>query len=296
MDASIKPEASAQLPQLTNRHRLLLQAIDRGDSYEEMWPVVCEMATELQSTEKPRLRLANLQTAFAQDESSGWPLKTLFHTIPRRLLRSVVLNTVALDLHDEHSPNWQDAYRPKSAGTYAVGLAVRDRGGKFLTLRETRALLDLLDQYEQAVRYMKAYRDDDVYGESQIPAGVMELIKTARAIDERFLEARHHWEEGDPLQMPRYASSAADPTMHIQALRAMLESRMLLPFDVDPDEPQIASPLYVGCGKAMEGRSLAHNPESSSGGHSSKILQLTQACMAYAGLLPVTVTVAVVRG
>ncbi|KAK8127157.1 uncharacterized protein PG998_002916 [Apiospora kogelbergensis] len=293
MDPAIAP---GQIPGLSTQQATLVGAIDDGATYEELWDLVCANAEGF--TDVGALRLRNVRAAFAEDQDKRATLKTLFFSIPRRLLRSVVLNTVALDLHDRQSPNWDHAYEPRSAGTYAVGLTVKGRRGRFLTPGELRTVLNKLEKYEQAVRFLQSHVVlEDAFGNSQIPPDVLDAIETAREVDERFLtDLGKRWTQGEPLSMPRYASSSSKkPEAHIASLRAMLRRRLLSSSDAHADERLIASPVYVGCGKAMETRVIEHDPRSTGGGGSSKILRLTQACMACCGFSPDTVPVGVVR-
>lgn len=271
----MRPQRSAQLPSLDDAQARLVRAIDDGASFHDMWALACEMAAAQSN---------HVRRAFAEDAARESPMQILFHTMSRPFLRSLVLGTVAHDLHEDHSAHWRQTYPMRHAGSYAVGLVVQDRGA-FLTKAETRQLVQRLRQYAAAVEYMDARRADDAYGNSQVTDAEREVLETVMAIDNRYLKAHQQWEEGDPFRMPRFAGSRQqDPAGHIRQLVAMFERRVLA--DGPDHVAQLSSPLYVGCAGNLAARTPHHDQRASGG---VKLLHLTQSCMAYCGFSPRTV-------
>ncbi|KAK4460676.1 hypothetical protein QBC42DRAFT_288332 [Cladorrhinum samala] len=73
----------------------------------------------------------------------------LFHAIPRDVLESMVLGTVAYDVAKDNV----NGYDSNGSGVYVLGISISGRDGEFLNIREYATLL------QNMKRYLKGCRD-----------------------------------------------------------------------------------------------------------------------------------------
>lgn len=291
MDSSIEPTVSAIMPHLSAEDMAIVRAIDEGRSYDILFWLLVDKVERLRDTEEvaPSQKIIE---AFNEDPNRGAPLRRLFMSIPRRLLRSLALGTLAYDLWDEDSPNHHHHY-PLSGGpgTYAVGVWCHGRQGRFLSGGEVEALRLVLTRYGQAVTIWHE-RKNAYGGTSQLTWAQRNDYAEAMAVDGQ------DWDGvDDTLPRPLYAAGDEDAPpyrarLHVNRLRDALASRR--PFGAS-NVWQIASPLQVGCSVNMAGRVVAHDPRSSMHSSSVMLRLLTSAMRRLPGVEPRTVVIPVIK-
>ncbi|KAK6077420.1 hypothetical protein SCUP515_04948 [Seiridium cupressi] len=175
MEASTEaPERTAQQPFLPEEEDLLRNKIDQDASFEEIFDHFWKKSVMIDSV----LRAI---------ECNKRVLKTLFHTLHRSTLRSVLLKRIAYDFWDADSDNWVGLHKDTDAGAYVTSIHIRGRGGKFLTLEEVQALILHMTNYADAV---DAFEQDDLADlyvpYSQEKPRTRALLDKAMAIDDQY--------------------------------------------------------------------------------------------------------------
>lgn len=164
-----------------------------------------------------------------------WYKFVVYLAIPRQMLESIVLGTVAWDYHPDRGGRARNEYTQRSGmGIYVIGLSVKDRGGAWLTARELQSLVSDLKTYLLA--YDSWSVDEEWEVGSDRALGLREFVTD---IDDQYGLHR-----GDG---PRFVTSAAERE-GMQDLVRGLERRLegSLRHDPEGSAPLIQSPLYVG--------------------------------------------------
>ncbi|KAI1775551.1 hypothetical protein F4818DRAFT_416845 [Hypoxylon cercidicola] len=89
----------------------------------------------------------------------------LLHSIPRPVLRSIVMRMVAHDFWERDSENRKLLYDAEGPGAYIATVSVVGRNGCGWSIMENRQIVECLEMYARAIELKE--RDDDHYGGSQ---------------------------------------------------------------------------------------------------------------------------------
>lgn len=216
-----------------------------------------------------------------EDKPKIW---RIFHTIPRGMLQSLVLGTVAYDF--SRKADRPETYQELSGwGVYVVSVGVAGREGAWLTARE---LLRLVRHLQTYLRAFEAYH---AHGGAPRDVEELRLQDFAATIDNtwgrheskcpRFVDKEERlpgWRLfADQLQARANASLAIDPTGHTRLIQA---------------------PLYVGCSTQMEVRCEKYDPARGNATalkSVSKSYGLLMSLMSYMNRPPVHVCKCVLR-
>lgn len=166
----------------------------------------------------------------------------LFHTIPRRVLESLMLGTVAFDCSRTQNP--LTGLQEDGPGVYVLGLSIAGRHGQFLNAMEMTVLVHNLELYMQGCKVLL----DPLHvvtAANQAAVGFMSLVDSAYGTampgaprficdDENQKAAKHLLAS---FCARRDAMQIAGPTETVYAIQ---------------------SPLYVGCGKDVGKRIAAY--------------------------------------
>ncbi|GAB1316793.1 hypothetical protein MFIFM68171_07003 [Madurella fahalii] len=177
----------------------------------------------------------------------------LFHSIPRNVLESIVLGTIAYDDCRTSGNGRVTGLSGDGPGVYVLGLSIAGRQGEFISAKELRLLLDNLDTY------ILGYK----FSSSQSSGPQKPPDKAARAAD---LVAKVDSAYGAPPTpgKPRFICDDANLEA-AQCLYKWLNRTYLSLRQRDPtgEIRMIQSPLYVGCGRNVTNRitdyELCHN-------------------------------------
>ncbi|KAK4456902.1 hypothetical protein QBC42DRAFT_256854 [Cladorrhinum samala] len=198
-------------------------------------------------------------------ESYTWEL---FHCIPRSVLQSVVLGTVAYD-NSRPGADALKGYFSNGSGIYVIGVSVADRSGKFLNRKEYRVLVSNLTTYIKEA-------STSLHNKQQPPSVLIQ--KTDRM----------YGEPADPSK-PRFTPDAGGLDNARRLLRSVKERYdALKSLDPSGDVYSIQSPLYVGCSKSVSDRLKDYTIHQNKGslGTANKMLGLLVSLMGYQGLKP----------
>ncbi|KAI1395210.1 hypothetical protein F4819DRAFT_505858 [Hypoxylon fuscum] len=309
--AKFPPESSPELPMINMWQENLVNQIDNGDTYEEMYPTIVEMATHLdvQSFEN-QMKLNKVLDAFTDDESSI-QMKLLLHTIPRPVLRSIVMRMAAHDFWERDSENRQLLYDKEGPGAYLLTVSVLGRDGCTWSNAENQILIGHLQAYQTAIDAVEAKDIDPSVGDDEWTADEVEAYRIATEIDNALVrrdqdEASQHDEASQPSdsfgtedsastapshvgetrEMPRFASSSAsNKSRFVSKLITMLQMRHGPLDSVDVICKQSLS--MVGNEDDMEKRWQNHHMiGTASLTNSNKLWALTASCLKYMHLEP----------
>ncbi|KAL2120080.1 hypothetical protein VTJ04DRAFT_4106 [Mycothermus thermophilus] len=139
----------AQVPLISGIQLDLLKAIKDGGSY---WAISCmfpRLAQELRSIGMNAS--ADLFAGMGSIQRNGGPMD-LFHSVPRDLLASVILGTIAYDTHPQRPQGQRlEGLEDDGPGIYALGISINGRDGAFLTLPELKQLIEDVETYHSGV-------------------------------------------------------------------------------------------------------------------------------------------------
>lgn len=215
-----------------------------------------------------------------------WQRFILFLAIPRQMLESIVLGTVAWDYHPSRGAR-RDQYGEHSGfGIYAIGLSVSGRYGAWMTATELEVLIRNLE------RYMEGYDAWKDNGQAWAPGDVV-LQEFVASIDSKYGLHKD--------KAPRFVSSTSGKEGMEDLVRS-LKRRVEGSLRCDPTgtTPLIQSPLYVGLSTELRNRLLDHRIDIGGNGtlkRSNKAYGLMLSLMKYHGsdVRPRTTGVCVLR-
>ncbi|OTB09771.1 hypothetical protein K445DRAFT_28281 [Daldinia sp. EC12] len=258
------PGPDARVPLLSGRRLEMFKALVEHDNYYELSLMFPTLADDLQRSETDLGVSSHASMQIRRDRTNRRAMCILLHTIPRELLRSLILGTVAFD---QLKPTGKPVhYAADGPGAYVAAMAIEGRNGKWLSRDEIRELIHkLLNDPEHAELDAFTRDIDTQYGgrDSEKPNGM------------RFI-------------------SDNDAATKVELFVKSLEKRC------DPSLPgtdqvyQISSPLYVGCSKNMKDRAVEYQPNTGLK-MADKLWGLVCCTLAYMGKHPTIVVVPVIR-
>lgn len=266
-------DEAAQLPQylLSQFAEKKVTADDGGISLEDVG-----------KTKKYKTRTEKyLRTAMDTD----WRNFVTFLSIPRPMLESIILGTVAWD-HDSKRGSDRGFYKQAQRfGIYVIGLAVRDRQGAWLTALETTTLVT------NATKYLEAY---DMWAENEAwptTDAAQELKDFVAKVDNQLGLHEH--------DTSRFVTSA-DDRIAMNDLVAGLKERVERSLELDPagNLPMIQTPLYVGMSDELSKRLPKHDSTMSANSilaSSNKPCAFVMSLMKLQGREPLPKAVCVLR-
>lgn len=310
MDKAIQPIESAAMPLLPELTRRMIIGLDQNKSFGDLYKIFREMVTlKLQSAD------GQLRNALLKLQENDKECLCIFHAISRRILRSLLMGRLAMDLWQSESGahnrvnNWHHTYAPTGPGTYALAVYVRGRQGKWLSINEIRDLVKVLREYDSACKLYDTHSHGDAsYTDKRLNHEQRSFMTRAMSIDNHFSSTE--FELAGPgsasqassiptgrgtglyledYEMPRFAPTDDNS---INDLCNMLRRRC---GDFDPNVWQESGPVQIGCTGDLHKRLPAHNPRTSSLVGSSKNLGLLASAMAELGYDPAVVAVPILR-
>ncbi|KAI1410070.1 hypothetical protein F5Y13DRAFT_202695 [Hypoxylon sp. FL1857] len=284
----IQPQLSPEIPILGRYAKRIVEGIDNNSAFDDLFAIVRDMAKEMRNQQ---LIPINKVTMLFEDSGTKEydQLRTLFHTLHPKMLRSLVLGMVPHDLSDKDSPNWRIVYDPSGSGTYLAGISIGGRNGAFLTCKEIDMVIQHMGDYKRGCEVWLSNKD--AYGLSQATPEQQEYLKKALIIDNHIITKNKQWDDGDDYRQP-ICISGKDGTRNIDELMAMLRRRVNPNFD--PDVPQLSSPAYVGCSHMVSKRMINHNPDFSNLLSSSNVWRLLIECIRHIGLRAIVHTIPII--
>ncbi|KAI0114296.1 hypothetical protein GGR51DRAFT_503808 [Nemania sp. FL0031] len=263
---------TAESPVMPNEVSRLVAMLDKGDTIEMVF-------MELSKTH-----------LFDCIEDKRWltdyldNMINLLHSMSRPLLRCILTGNLGPDLYDKHmfgKNNWEYVLDINGPGSYAMFSFIRDRKGKWLCVREIKALISLLGDYRDAIEACDSLRQDDVYGDSQLDDVQKKVVAKAMEIDDAERTNKQELTLKDVDQFsPRFESSSKG-SCYISDMIKMLERRCLP--GVDEEVWQCQSPLLVGNAGNMGKRTPDHFPNNSLS-KTAKLWGLMLSCFSVMGL------------
>ncbi|KAI1494042.1 hypothetical protein F5X96DRAFT_618833 [Biscogniauxia mediterranea] len=288
----LAPVASAETPVVSALSKTLVEAIDRGEPYEVLFVIVEKMAREFRRFDN-QIKVRKVLQSFEEDKDTGQPLKTLFLTIPRPMLRKVALRTVAYELSDPNSPDWEAIYEAPGPGAYFASFSIKDRQGAGLNALEYRSAAAQLEKYRAACATWVGKNLDDNYDQSQLSQSEQEALTLAMKIDNQYLEENEEWTENQHFRKPRFYDKTGGTIKNFAHVIDMLERRGNT--DFDHSIFQFSSPCYVGCLKDASESMVKHSPDSSSLRESANVWGAFLSCLAHMEFRPRVCQVPVVK-
>ncbi|KAH9890728.1 hypothetical protein F4778DRAFT_796227 [Xylariomycetidae sp. FL2044] len=287
MDGSepVKPVVCPAIPMLCAGQIQLVNQIDNGKNFREMFQTVKDMALSLDEATS-MVSLHTIKDAFS-NESDLEEMEVLLHTVPRKVLRSTAMQTLSYDFWERGTPKRKEwLYDAEGPGAYICSLYIEGRQGKSWTQKENRDLMRTLGSYARAVESWDKVNcslgSDTAWGTSQFEdAHDVELAVT---IDNMTRGENGQKDVEEAISTPlRFASSGENPAQHIRELISTLKLRGR-PHG-DPEDDCLQSFCMVGCSKEVVKRTQDHRLIGSMG-NSAKLWALMVSCLRYNGLDP----------
>lgn len=311
------PKPTAEVPLLDGLRLEWTQSLLRGESYYEMQGLIREMGEEaarlpqylVSKFDRSKRAEDNESDEYEPDDSPSSSdgedepvayqtrterfLKTAmdrpqnfttFQCIPRDMLKSLALGTVAYDYYPRGSQAPRDGYKiPKKGGygIYVFGLAVKDRQGKWLTATELKVLIRDLERYVAAYEYWS--NNDNSWSRSRRSRDLRGFVNDVDNQIGKYDESS-----------PRYITSE-DAKDSMMALISSLQRRVDESLKLDPtgSTQLIQTPLYVGLSTKLADRMPMHDPTSTKDDaleNSNKAHALVCSLMKVQGLSPQAVS------
>ncbi|KAI0879774.1 uncharacterized protein GGS22DRAFT_182821 [Annulohypoxylon maeteangense] len=282
----LPPQCSAELPTLGRNARRLVEGLDKHKSLDELFPIVVDMAEEL---DKQAIPCASTVKMFTEKDSEQYKqLHILFHTLNRDILRSLVLGTLSYDLWDKDSNSWQNTYSTHSfdaAGSYVMTLSIEGRRGKFLNGKEIGQVRELLDTYERCCQAWISHMEEDAYSFNELSDQQKRDLREALLIDNEMLSDKDKWDEEDDYQQPALLRKTGDGSIKARETIGMLRDQLWARMNPHDDATyQCSSPSYVGCSQKMGSRMPSHNPDGRTLASPSALHRILTSCIRHIGL------------
>lgn len=237
----------------------LVNQIDQGVSYREIYWTVLRMARDLRDLGEDVVQFDPdiILDAFS-DYTSQREMMLLLHSIPRPVLRSIVMRMVAHDFWERDSESRKLLYDAEGPGAYIASVSVVGRDGCGWSIAENSQIVTYLEQYAHAIDLKE--KDEDHYGGSPYSDDDVAAFRVSEEIDKVYrnrLALESNEEEPDTesdfsqrsnsqvddtttedsqsqnFSMPRFASSSRkNKSRHVWQLIALLKKRD------DPNAPQ----------------------------------------------------------
>jgi hypothetical protein len=205
----------------------------------------------------------------------------IFHSIPRSVLQSIVLGTVAYDDSNAMPLGPLDSLSDDGPGVYVLGLSIAGRMGEFLDLNELDRLLINLRTYIKGCRYLA--ENDKTHPKPGSAADLVSKVDSAYGT---------HMEPGKP----RFCEGNFNTAWRLyNSLRRRY--RALKAVDPASTTRMIQSPLYVGSdkhvGRRIAAYELVHTKTALQ--RANKLYGLTVSLLHYQGLTPKVHIITAVR-
>ncbi|KAJ0108282.1 uncharacterized protein J7T55_005259 [Diaporthe amygdali] len=242
---------TAEMPLMKGIRAELVEALDKNESLFEVTLMLGDVVKDL---ERVRGKVSIGKTLECFEE--GVPLlqmASLLHYVNVKLLRSIIAGTLAYDLYQDQDLGANCQYNENcSPGTYVVSLSIKGREGKFLNIKELRALADWVDEYAEGA---ETWNSNDRTWDDQDPLHIAarDFIKD---VDSRAGRA-------DPDVEPRFGPTT-EAIKRLRELARMFRRRADMPLDVQNrgETYQIQAPVMVGCtAETIAEGTKAHVPQ-----------------------------------
>jgi hypothetical protein len=236
---------SAEIPLLEGYRLKFAEAIRDGKSAWVLTTMFTGFISELEQLEKTRdIKLDATMALLAGVGGLSTPGDSwdVFHSIPRDLLGSVILGTVAFD--SGRPQNRVTGLSDDAPGIYVLGLSISGRDGKFINANELKVLIGNLKTYVRGYRYQ-------LEGAPSVEAGdaAAELVAE---VDGAY---------GAPATpgTPRFICDKVNLLAAKPLLKSLIK-RYNIMIQQDPTGTvySIQSPQYVGCSKDVRTRIAAY--------------------------------------
>ncbi|ROV89453.1 hypothetical protein VMCG_10232 [Cytospora schulzeri] len=314
-----EPVATAEVPLLDGMRLQWTKCLMRGDSYYAMRRLIYQMGEEaanlpgylLCSGGKKRAdeddedeyrsdeddasseedgKYKNRTERFLKEGMKTTRNFTMFQVIPRDMLKSIILGTVAWDYYPRKGKIPRDHYKKpikNGYGIYVFGLAVGGREGKWLKANELNKLIGELRRY---VRGYERWRDlHRTWSDASIQD--VELRDFITEVDAQL--GRHDTDASGP----RYVQSEHSMKGMLDLIKS-LQRRADKSLEINPagDTPLIQTPIYTGLSANLASRMPKHDPNGKDGLRSSnKAHGIICSLMKLQGLQPKAVCVVALR-
>jgi len=219
---------SAQIPLIEPWIKDFLGLLKENASPFRLLRNLTPFINQIQTVSPPSADL--LKKLMHSEARDAWDV---FHTIPRKLLHSIILGTVAYDVYRDS----KNLYEDKGSGVYVLGLSIDRRDGEFLTGSEIRQVASALEKYLSVFQLKQ------------------DKLSVSPAL-ERFSHDVDNAYGGYPKQAKLRFIQNGNQYQFGRSLVSSMRRRADEAYKHDPtgNTCTIQSPLYVGCSDKLENR------------------------------------------
>jgi hypothetical protein len=274
--ADLVHERAAQLPMLSEwRANVADLLLKEGGYFTVIRRMTAPLAEEMAISHGDRLDTAIRQIQNIH-KADGQEINTLLHSIPRAVLASILMGTVAYDQTNKDLVQ----YDADGSGVYVVGISLSAHNGAFLTGNEMASFVNDLERYITEAEVCLGVDDDPIPPRSR-------FIIDADNQYGIYAEA-----------VPRFIRGARSLNSMRQFLASMKRRRdAMQKADASGTRRSHQSPLYVGCAVNMKRRLMAYGSKQykSTFEAVNNPFGLTMSLLHMAGLAPKEQFVSVIR-
>ncbi|KAI1375739.1 hypothetical protein F4677DRAFT_445903 [Hypoxylon crocopeplum] len=257
--ASGPPGPSERVPLLTSRRLEMFRALEDNPSYYELSSMLPALADDIETLGQDLSATAAAAAQIRADPTQNRrEMCVLLHAIPKDLLRSLILGTVAFDFSQSPKPA---SYAVDGPGAYVAAMTISGRSGKWLSRNEIAELIQKLDKYVAAYEAWKTHCGQ--------PKGAIDTDLDSYA---KMVDSQYGARDANKTEELRFANDDA----------------------VAKIRPFTSSPLYVGCSKDMGTLTTAFDPNNGLG-DTNKLWSLVCSVLQFIGKTPLVVVVPVIR-
>ncbi|UNI23045.1 hypothetical protein JDV02_008888 [Purpureocillium takamizusanense] len=221
----------------------LWKALDKHESLYEFMHELGRVGRALDSDgvlQSKNFAVNKTAKAFRDAAGGKWDMMAVLHSMPRSMVRAIVLGTVAFDDYGRglESYTWPSTTsHTDRQGVYVIGLRRVGHDGRFLTAGEAKLLIDGLNQYTAAARRALWPVTGPATERQHAAAQLMARVDARVA-------GKGNWQ----IVSPRFITSEENME-HVRALVGSLRRVVgqMEAVGMDAGERMAQSPLYVGC-------------------------------------------------
>ncbi|KAI8963171.1 hypothetical protein F5Y11DRAFT_167601 [Daldinia sp. FL1419] len=252
MDATrFPPVSSVATPCMSALQAKLVGQIDQGCRYDELYATIVEMGEELGNQDVVDAR--GIIKVLREDE--GNQMSLLLHSIPRPVLRSIVMRMVAHEFWERDSENRNLWYDSEGPGAYVATLSIIGRNGCSWSINENNQIISLLQTYGEAIDVFSRYGSDDSdYSFDDMSAQERQCLQTAYDIDMAY--RKRGWLSNGTPGVPGAPGAFGMPSDSGGGGSTSQDSNVESSAVDVPD--WWAQPRFSGSGKANKSQSVNH--------------------------------------
>jgi hypothetical protein len=241
-------ERSADMPMLWDEaHCRLIDSCVRNESLVELFLQLRKLADDLDGNQTMKDNSFLVASTVNALRNYDWTMCELLHTMSVPVVRSIVKNTFAFDVHNRTITPFRipsGKLDEEIPGVYVIGLMIPNRNGQFLNTKELEMLVNDMKLYTQGY---EAFVKHDGWKSGSLTAGEDKARRIVKAVDNS--SGAQIDKDAGPMFIDK-----DEELWRVRALIKTFEGMCDRNLDPSGNTYSSQSPLYVGCSKNLKKR------------------------------------------